>query len=152
MKNYEYKKIMDKMLDESRCINTGLYYTIADDGLDITCYTDIPIRVWDIEDIEAIIYNEELSKEDIEAATEAINRIGNDLEKMNLYEKMEETVNLATTMERCIYLDAMEEYGDGDNAIQYIFKNAEKWAMIYLWHEYIFKNAKKFLLEKKKCG
>ena len=152
MKNYEYKKIMDKMLNEARCINTGLYYTIADDGLDITCYADIPIRDWDIEAIESIIYNEELSKEDIEAAMEAINRIGDKLEKMNLYEKMEETDSLAAVMERCIHLDAIEEYGDGDNAIQYIFKNAEKWAMLYLWYEYIFKNAKKFLLEKKKCG
>lgn len=148
MKNYE--KIKEDMLDAARRIDESIYYTIEGIGLDINDYTDIPLSNRDIEAIEAIIYNEELSKEDIEAAMEAIDNTGDKLEKMNLYEKVDNIFTLLYKMQDCIEVEALDDYGEGDDVIQYIYKTADKWGLIYLWYRFIFKNAKKFLENKER--
>ena len=151
MKNMEYKKIKEEMLDCARKIDEGLYYTIADSGVDIFGYKELQLNDREIDAIEEIIYNEHPDKEEIKAAKEVIDKKGYIVEEVckNMDLKVDNIYRLVDNVQDCIEYECLEEYGEGYIAIQYIYKTAEKWGRLYLWYEYIFKNAKKFLLEKK---
>ena len=150
MKNMEYRKIKEEMLDAARRIDEGLYYTIMDDsGLDIFGYKELPLSGREIESIETIIYNEDLKEEDIESAKEVIDKKGYIVEEVckNIDVKLDIIYRLVENVQSCIKYECLEDYGEGDMAIQYIHRTAEKWGMLYLWYEYIYYNAKKFLEE-----
>lgn len=152
MKREEYKKMMEEMRREANSLDEGLYYSITDDGktegtLDITPYCrskEFYLYKWDVKDIEEIIYNENLAKEDIDEAKkvmEKYNPIFQRLEEMDLLSKTEQAYKLTELISNCIDNEVLEDYGEGDDAIQYIYRTAEKWGMLYLWYTYIYKNA-----------
>lgn len=145
MKNYE--KIKEEILNAARKIDESLYYTIDDMGLDITSYTDtLGISDDDIEAVERIIYNHELTKDDINAAMNVVDNVSNKLNELNIQDKLDNIYSATNAMQACIDAGALDADSD---CVQAIIKTIEKWCLIYLWHEYIFKNVKKFIVNMK---
>lgn len=139
MKNYE--KIKEELLNNARQIDESLYYTIYDDGIDITLFREMDMYQKEIEAIETIIYNSDVNKDDMVIAMCAVDTLNDKLDKMNLTEKIDDIYDLFRKTQDCVEAEVLD-----CEAAQVIYRTAEKWGLIYLWYKYIFKNVENYLL------
>lgn len=138
MKWKDYKKLMEEIEHEACELWEGLEYVVKDEGLVIKYYVDgKKADEYDVWFAERIIYNDHITKDDIERANKGLKRIEKffdiDKEEISLYDKAIEAHDISNKLSYCFEYEIIDSGLEHSDAIQDIYRTAEMWGILYLW-------------------